>query len=172
MSSSFFCLSPFHSQRLMFVLVSLYGTWTKTLVTAQHGLFIVSGRSTACWSLFSFSSLGVFFYFNSALKPILYYAMSKRFRHGFSDTKRKVLNPAEPSRKMRIDRLAAVRMFKRRDDHPDEILMYAIFSFLHCISYLNHICCCTYIHFKIHGEIWSEKTNKNMGEYPGKIKIW
>ena len=127
MSSSFFCLSPFHSQRLMFAVVSLYGTWTKILVTAQHGLFVVSGRSTACWSLFSFSSSGVFFYFNSALKPILYYVMSKRFRHGFFDTKRKVMNPAEPSRKM-----TAVRMFQRRDDHPDEILMYTIFSILYC----------------------------------------
>ena len=37
MSSFFFCLSPFQSQRLMFVFLSLFGTWTKTLVTAQAG---------------------------------------------------------------------------------------------------------------------------------------
>jgi hypothetical protein len=29
--------------------------------------------------------LGVFYYFNSALNPILYSVMSKRFRRGFSD---------------------------------------------------------------------------------------
>ena len=132
MLSSFSCLSPFHSQRLMFVLVSLYGTWTKTLVTAQHVLFVVSGRCTAHRPLLSFSSSGVFFYFNSALKPILYYGMSKRFRHGFSDTKRKVLHPAEPSEKMRVDGLAAFTMYNQKDGHPDEILKYVIFYILHC----------------------------------------
>ena len=41
----FFCWSPFHSQRLMFVLVTLYGSWTKTLTSAQHILFVISGIS-------------------------------------------------------------------------------------------------------------------------------
>ena len=138
MSSFFFCLSPFHFQRLMFVLVSLYGTWTKTLVTAQHALFIVSGRCTACRPLFFFSSSGVFFYFNSALKPILYYVMSKRFRHGFYVTKRKVLNPSEPSGNKGMERLTLFRMFKQKDEHPDEILKYD-FSILHCKACLNPI---------------------------------
>ena len=39
----FFCWTPFHSQRLMFVLVTLYGSWTKTLTSAQHILFMISG---------------------------------------------------------------------------------------------------------------------------------
>ena len=42
--SFFLCWSPFHSQRLMFVLVTLYGRWTKTLLSAQHILFITSGN--------------------------------------------------------------------------------------------------------------------------------
>ena len=42
-SSFFFCWSPFHSQRLMFVLVTLYSSWTKTLTSAQHILFVISG---------------------------------------------------------------------------------------------------------------------------------
>ena len=41
----FFCWSPFHSQRLMFVLVTLYGSWTGTLTSAQHILFVISGTT-------------------------------------------------------------------------------------------------------------------------------
>ena len=92
--SFFFCWSPFHSQRLMFVLVTLYGSWTKTLTSAQHILFIISGSfQTFCNNLccLNFSNLGVFYYFNSALNPILYSLMSKRFRRGFSDIKRNLL---------------------------------------------------------------------------------
>lgn len=76
-SSFFFCWSPFHSQRLMFVLVTLYGSWTKTLTSAQHILFVISG---------------IFYYFNSVLNPILYSVMSKRFRRGFSDIRQNLLN--------------------------------------------------------------------------------
>ena len=41
----FSCWSPFHSQRLMFVLVTLYGRWNRSLTRAQHILFMVSGTS-------------------------------------------------------------------------------------------------------------------------------
>ena len=41
--SFFICWSPFHSQRLMFVFVTLYGKWTKPLLRAQHVLFMISG---------------------------------------------------------------------------------------------------------------------------------
>jgi hypothetical protein len=41
----FSCWSPFHSQRLMFVLVTLYGRWNRSLTRAQHVLFMVSGTS-------------------------------------------------------------------------------------------------------------------------------
>ena len=40
----FFCWSPFHTQRLMFVLVTLYGEWTETLKSVQHILFTISGE--------------------------------------------------------------------------------------------------------------------------------
>ena len=40
----FLCWTPFHSQRLMFVLVTLLGNWTNRLVSAQHILFMISGR--------------------------------------------------------------------------------------------------------------------------------
>ena len=49
--SFFFCWSPFHSQRLMFVLVTLYGRWSKTLVTAQHILFMISGKLLSVWKI-------------------------------------------------------------------------------------------------------------------------
>ena len=66
----FICWIPFHSQRLMFVVVTLYGEWSPRISEAQHVLFMVSG---------------VFYYFNSILNPILYTIMSKRFRRGFHD---------------------------------------------------------------------------------------
>merc|ERR1719210_2412149 len=66
----FICWTPFHSQRLLFVVVTLYGSWTEILQQVQHVLFMVSG---------------VFYYFNSILNPILYTIMSKRFRRGFND---------------------------------------------------------------------------------------
>lgn len=66
----FICWTPFHSQRLLFVVVTLYGSWTERLQQVQHVLFMVSG---------------VFYYFNSILNPILYTILSKRFRRGFSD---------------------------------------------------------------------------------------
>ena len=41
----FFCWTPFHTQRLMFVVVTLYGTWTPTLHSVQHILFTYSGEN-------------------------------------------------------------------------------------------------------------------------------
>ena len=74
---------------------------------------------------------------NSALNPILYYVMSKRYHHWFSDTKRKVLNLAE---KMRIERLAAFRVSKQPDDHPNEIIKYATLVYIasHIIIIFYH----------------------------------
>lgn len=39
----FVCWTPFHAQRLMFVIVTLKGTWTKTTGIAHHVLFLASG---------------------------------------------------------------------------------------------------------------------------------
>ena len=41
--SFFFCWIPFHTQRLMFALVTLYSKWTKSLLRAQHIIFMISG---------------------------------------------------------------------------------------------------------------------------------
>ena len=66
----FLCWIPFHSQRLLFVVVTLFGNWTSSLQQVQHILFMISG---------------VAYYFNSILNPILYSILSKRFRRGFND---------------------------------------------------------------------------------------
>ena len=42
--SFFLCWSPFHAQRLMFVLVTLLGRWDTHLATVQHHIFMVSGK--------------------------------------------------------------------------------------------------------------------------------
>ena len=39
----FICWIPFHTQRLLFVVVTLYGEWTEQLQNIQHALFMVSG---------------------------------------------------------------------------------------------------------------------------------
>ena len=46
----FACWTPFHSQRLMFVFVTLYGTWSPALTRAQHILFMISGKLTVILS--------------------------------------------------------------------------------------------------------------------------
>ena len=43
--SFFLCWSPFHAQRLMFVLVTLLGRWDPHLATVQHHIFMVSGNT-------------------------------------------------------------------------------------------------------------------------------
>ena len=79
----------------MFVVVTLYGSWTPTLSSVQHILFTISGqsrvepRSQDSQNLNYFS--GVCFFFNSTLNPILYSVMSLRFRRGFRDMRRNVL---------------------------------------------------------------------------------
>lgn len=45
----FTCWSPFHSQRLMFVSVTLYGEWTDRLRASQHVLFMCSGIKADHW---------------------------------------------------------------------------------------------------------------------------
>ena len=42
--SFFLCWSPYHAQRLMFVLVTLTKGWDKHLIRAQHLLFVISGH--------------------------------------------------------------------------------------------------------------------------------
>ena len=39
----FVCWTPFHAQRLMFVIVTLQGRWTDTTGRAHHVLFLASG---------------------------------------------------------------------------------------------------------------------------------
>ncbi|XP_064118372.1 neuromedin-U receptor 2-like isoform X1 [Macrobrachium nipponense] len=67
----FLCWAPFHAQRLMFVFVNLYGTWTKNLRTVNQRLYVVAG---------------ICYYLNSAMNPILYSVMSVRFRIAFRRT--------------------------------------------------------------------------------------
>lgn len=40
----FVCWTPFHAQRLMFVIVTLQGSWTKANGFAHHVLFLASGK--------------------------------------------------------------------------------------------------------------------------------
>ena len=40
----FVCWTPFHAQRLMFVIVTLQGSWTTTNGFAHHVLFLASGN--------------------------------------------------------------------------------------------------------------------------------
>ena len=72
----------------MFVVVTLYGEWNELLQQIHHVLFMVSGIKTVdkCNLFFQLLNLiGVFYYFNSILNPILYTILSKRFRRGFDD---------------------------------------------------------------------------------------
>ncbi|GFT59319.1 neuropeptides capa receptor [Nephila pilipes] len=66
----FVCWAPYHSQRLLFLYVSLYGEWTETLRKLNQDLF---------------SLAGCFYYFNSTINPILYSVMSNRFRVAFRE---------------------------------------------------------------------------------------
>ncbi|KAG8185710.1 hypothetical protein JTE90_000699 [Oedothorax gibbosus] len=66
----FVCWAPYHSQRLLFLYVSLYGEWTETLRKVNQDLF---------------SLAGCFYYFNSTINPILYSVMSNRFRVAFRE---------------------------------------------------------------------------------------
>ncbi|XP_013772711.1 neuromedin-U receptor 2-like [Limulus polyphemus] len=66
----FVCWAPFHSQRLLFLYVTLYSRWTTQLRTVNHYLF---------------SLAGCFYYFNSTINPILYSVMSNRFRVAFRE---------------------------------------------------------------------------------------
>lgn len=62
--------------------VTLYGGWTKELTAIQHIIFTVSGeRFTSDMQLCIDTFLGVCFFFNSTLNPILYSVMS--LREGF-----------------------------------------------------------------------------------------
>ena len=93
--SFFFCWTPFHAQRLMFVFVTLKGEWSKSLTRAQHILFMISGQNQN-FSLIKTKDLilGVFYYFNSTLNPVLYSLLSKRFQEGFHHLKRNFMQRA------------------------------------------------------------------------------
>ncbi|XP_054724247.1 neuromedin-U receptor 2-like [Uloborus diversus] len=66
----FACWAPYHSQRLLFLYVSLYGKWTEPLRKVNETLFSVAG---------------CFFYLNSTINPVLYSVMSNRFRAAFKE---------------------------------------------------------------------------------------
>lgn len=66
----FICWAPFHAQRLLFLYVSLYGSWTENLRTINQELFYIAG---------------CFYYFNSTVNPLLYSVMSNRFRVAFRE---------------------------------------------------------------------------------------
>ncbi|WAR07351.1 CAPAR-like protein [Mya arenaria] len=66
----FLCWAPFHAQRLM----TLYITaeeWTPFLLDVQNNLFLISG---------------VLYFIGSTINPILYNAMSKKYRRAFLKT--------------------------------------------------------------------------------------
>lgn len=100
----FICWTPFHAQRLMFVIVTLNGTWTQTNGSAHHVLFLASGELQGYksdWKKVTFSSsLGVGYYLSSCVNPLLYSVMSKRFRRAFRDMFKRSFggtsNPAPP----------------------------------------------------------------------------
>ena len=60
------------------------------ILTTEHLMNISLVLVSDCASDNDFP--GVFYYFNSVLNPILYSLMSKRFRRGFSDIKRNLIN--------------------------------------------------------------------------------
>ncbi|XP_022695314.1 pyrokinin-1 receptor-like isoform X1 [Varroa jacobsoni] len=66
----FLCWAPYHSQRLLFLYVSLHGNWNETLRDANQKLYTLAG---------------CFYYFNSTINPILYSIMSNRFRVAFRE---------------------------------------------------------------------------------------
>jgi hypothetical protein len=55
----FVCWTPFHAQRLMFVIVTLQGSWTTTNGFAHHVLFLASGKIHSLFVNKSFSWLQV-----------------------------------------------------------------------------------------------------------------
>ena len=71
----FTCWSPFHSQRLMFVSVTLYGEWTDRLRASQHVLFMCSGIKADHWIPWcAFAPKPWFYTQNPYTKPqILYF---------------------------------------------------------------------------------------------------
>ena len=42
----FVCWTPFHAQRLMFVIVTLNNNWTASIGSAHHVLYLASGTSS------------------------------------------------------------------------------------------------------------------------------
>ncbi|XP_043208827.1 neuromedin-U receptor 1-like, partial [Amphibalanus amphitrite] len=67
----FLCWAPFHAQRLLFTYGTVWDNWTsETLRTVNEWIFYVAG---------------VLYYFNSAINPVLYNVMSKRFRVAFRE---------------------------------------------------------------------------------------
>lgn len=46
----FLCWAPYHSQRLLFLYVSLHGNWNETLRDANQKLYTLAGECI-CWSM-------------------------------------------------------------------------------------------------------------------------
>ncbi|RWS06514.1 alpha-1B adrenergic receptor-like protein, partial [Dinothrombium tinctorium] len=63
------CWTPFHAQRLLFIYASLHTEWPEELRRINGIFFLVAG---------------VLYYLNSTINPILYSAMSTRFRLAFN----------------------------------------------------------------------------------------
>jgi len=64
----FVCWTPFHAQRLMFVIVTLQSGWTKSNGFAHHVLFLASGITLL---LHSWGLLSTFFPFLFSLQSNL-----------------------------------------------------------------------------------------------------
>ncbi|RWS27185.1 alpha-1B adrenergic receptor-like protein, partial [Leptotrombidium deliense] len=63
------CWTPFHAQRLLFIYASIHTQWPDDLRQINQIFFLVAG---------------VLYYLNSTINPILYSAMSTRFRLAFN----------------------------------------------------------------------------------------
>lgn len=93
----FLCWTPFHAQRLLFVVVTLRGGWNRHTGYAHYVLYLASGAyinisrvctndvpylQTLCMPI-NFSGVG--YYLSSSVNPLLYSVFSRRFRRGFTN---------------------------------------------------------------------------------------
>ena len=78
----FVCWCPYHSQRLMFAVLTLTGGWSTGISYVHYYLWLASG-------------LG--YYLSCCVNPLVYCVMSKRFRRGFTNVFSCVKGPATTS---------------------------------------------------------------------------